>query len=59
MDGRSNGSSRRLRPRCAHPVVRFSIHENSSYIAIAITPIVTSPANASGVRCWLPAELMR
>ncbi len=46
-------------PRCAHPVVRFSIHENSSYIAIAITPIVTSPANASGVRCWLPAELMR
>ena len=30
---------------------------NSSYIAIAITLIATSPAKASGMRCWLPARL--
>ena len=46
-------------PRCAQPVVRFSIHENSSYIAIAMAPIVTSPAKASGMRCWLPAVCIR
>ncbi|MCW5613448.1 MAG: MFS transporter, partial [Rubrivivax sp.] len=46
-------------PRCAQPVVRFSIHENNSYIAIAIAPMVTSPAKASGMRCWLPAVCIR
>ena len=46
-------------PRCAQPVVRFSIQENTSYIAIAIAPMVTRPANASGMRCWLPALCMR
>ena len=46
-------------PRCAHPVVRFSINENSSYIAIAMTPITTRPANASGMRCCEPAVCIR
>ena len=41
----------------AQPVVHFSTDENSSYIAIAITPIVTKPAKASGTRCRLLAEL--
>ena len=34
-------------PRCAQPVVRFSITENSSYIAIAMAPTTTRPAKAS------------
>ena len=46
-------------PRCAQPVVRFSTHENNSYIAIAITPIVTSPAKASGRRCCDAADCIR
>ncbi len=46
-------------PRCAQPVVRFSTQLKSSYIAIAIAPMVTSPAKASGMRCWLPAVCIR
>ena len=45
--------------RCAQPVVRFSTTANSSYIAIAITPITTSPANASGICIDEPADISR
>lgn len=58
-DAVTHGPHTACDPRCAQPVVRFSIHENSSYIAIAIAPIVTRPAKASGMRCWLPAVCMR
>ena len=46
-------------PRWAQPVVRFSIQLNSSYMAIAMAPMVTRPAKASGMRCWLPAVCIR
>ena len=46
-------------PRCAQPVVRFSIHEKSSYMAMAIAPMVTSPAKASDMRCCEPAVCIR
>ncbi len=46
-------------PRWAQPVVRFSIHEKNSYITMAIAPMVTRPAKASGMRCWLPALCIR
>ncbi len=55
-DGRQQCASE---PRRAQPVVRFSSHEKSSYIAIAITPMVTRPAKASDMRCWLPAVCIR
>jgi NitT/TauT family transport system permease protein len=40
-------------------VVRISIQLNSSYIAMAIAPMVTRPAKASDMRCWLPALCIR
>ena len=46
-------------PRCAHPVVRFSTIANSSYIAIAITPMTTNPANASPICIDDPADMSR
>jgi hypothetical protein len=46
-------------PRCAQPVVFFSSTEKNSYIAMAMTPITTSPANASGMRMAEPAETSR
>ena len=46
-------------PRCAHPVVRRSTTENSSYIPIAIAPTATSPAKASPICIDEPAEMSR
>ena len=46
-------------PRWAQPVVRFSTQLKSSYMAMAMAPMVTRPAKAKGTRCWLPAELIR
>ena len=39
--------------------MRLSTNANSSYIAIAITPITTSPANTSGMRIDEPADIIR
>jgi hypothetical protein len=46
-------------PRCAHPVVRFSTIENSSYMPIAIAPTTTSPAKARPICIDEPAEMSR
>ena len=46
-------------PRCAQPVVRFSISENSSYIPIAIAPTTTRPENARPICIDEPAEISR
>jgi len=56
MDG---GGQAACEPRCAQPVVRISIHEKSSYMAMAMAPITTRPANARGKRCCDPAVCMR
>jgi hypothetical protein len=46
-------------PRCAHPVVRLSTIENSSYMPIAIAPTTTSPANARPICIDEPAEMSK
>ena len=46
-------------PRCAQPVVRFSMMAKSSYMAMAIAPITTSPAKASGIFIEEPADTSR
>ena len=60
--GAHRPESRRQAPpalRCAHPVVRFSITANSSYMIIAIAPITTRPPNASPICIDEPAEISR
>ena len=46
-------------PRCAHPVIRFSIHAKISYIAIAITEMTITPANISAVLSDELADIIR
>lgn len=46
-------------PRCAQAVVCFSITANSSYMAMAITPTVSSPANARPICMAEPAEISK
>src|SRR5450830_761726 len=46
-------------PRCAQRVVRFSMMANSSYIAIAMAPMTTRPAKASGIFIDEPADTSR
>lgn len=46
-------------PRCAQPVVRFSIVLNNSYISIAIAPTTTSPEKARPICMAEPAEISR
>ena len=46
-------------PRCAQPVVCFSIKLNSSYITIAIAPTTIRPANAKPICIAEPAEISK
>ena len=46
-------------PRCAHPVVCFSIMLNSSYMIMAIAPTTTKPANAKPICMAEPAEISK
>ena len=46
-------------PRCAQAVVRFSITENSSYMAIAMMPTTTRPLKARPICMLLPALMSR
>ena len=44
-------------PRCAQPVVCFSIQLNNSYMAMAITPTTSKPLKAKPICMELPAEI--
>jgi len=46
-------------PRCAQPVVRFSMALKSSYMAMAIAPTTTKPENAKPICMAEPAEISR
>ena len=46
-------------PRCAQPVVRFSIALNSSYMSMAMAPTTTNPAKARPICIADPAEISR
>ena len=46
-------------PRCAQPVVCFSIMLNSSYMIMAIAPTTTKPAKAKPICMAEPAEISK
>ena len=46
-------------PRCAQPVVCFSIQLNSSYMTMAMMPTTSRPLKARPICMELPAEMSR
>jgi hypothetical protein len=46
-------------PRCAQPVVCFSIMLNNSYMIMAMAPTTTRPAKAKPICMAEPAEMSK
>ena len=57
--GNEGGNQWLCEPRCAQPVVRFSTQLNSSYMAMAMAPTTSKPADARPICMEEPAEISR